>query len=97
MGQVVEANADEVIITDDNPRTEDREAIVDMIRQGMNNKETPYISSRFEAIKFAMQHAKPDDMILVAGKGHEDYQVIGTEKVDYSDLDSVKTLMEELV
>ena len=96
MGQVVEANADEVIITDDNPRTENRETIVEMIRQGMSNKETPYISSRFEAIKFAMEHAKPNDMILVAGKGHEDYQVIGTEKVDYSDLQSVKTLMEEL-
>lgn len=94
MGQVVEVNADEVIITDDNPRTEKREAIVDMIRQGMKNKDVPYISSRFEAIKYALENASTEDMILVAGKGHEDYQVIGTEKIDYSDLDSVKTLME---
>lgn len=94
MGQVVEANADEVIITDDNPRTEVRDSIVEMIRQGMSNKETLYISSRFEAIKYAMAHAKPEDMILVAGKGHEDYQVIGTEKFDYSDLKSVEDLME---
>ena len=93
MGKVVEANADEVIITDDNPRTEDRQAIVDMIRQGMKNQETPYISSRFEAIKYALEHADEEDMILVAGKGHEDYQVIGTEKIDYSDLESVKTLL----
>jgi UDP-N-acetylmuramoyl-L-alanyl-D-glutamate--2,6-diaminopimelate ligase len=96
MGQVVEANADEVIITDDNPRTEEREAIVSMIRQGMKNQDTPYISSRFEAIKYALEHADEQDMILVAGKGHEDYQVIGTEKIDYSDLQSVKTLLEEL-
>jgi UDP-N-acetylmuramoyl-L-alanyl-D-glutamate--2,6-diaminopimelate ligase len=96
MGKVVEANADEVIITDDNPRTEEREAIVSMIRQGMKNQDTPYISSRFEAIKYALEHADEQDMILVAGKGHEDYQVIGTEKIDYSDLQSVKTLLEEL-
>ena len=55
------------------------------------------MSSRFEAIKYALEHAKPQDMILVAGKGHEDYQVIGTEKIDYSDLESVKALMEDLV
>ncbi|GAA4363190.1 UDP-N-acetylmuramoyl-L-alanyl-D-glutamate--2,6-diaminopimelate ligase [Kangiella marina] len=95
MGGVVEANADCVIITDDNPRTEDRDSIVAMIRQGMENQETPYISSRFEAIKYAIEHAEADDMILVAGKGHEDYQVIGTEKVDYSDLESVKQLLGE--
>lgn len=95
MGQVVEANADKVIITDDNPRTESREAIVEMIREGMKDKNTPYISSRFEAIKFAVEHADEHDMILVAGKGHEDYQVIGTEKIDYSDLESVKRLMEK--
>ena len=65
-----------------------------MIRQGMKNKDVPYISSRFEAIKYALENASTEDMILVAGKGHEDYQVIGTEKIDYSDLDSVKTLME---
>ncbi|GAA0200259.1 UDP-N-acetylmuramoyl-L-alanyl-D-glutamate--2,6-diaminopimelate ligase [Kangiella japonica] len=97
MGKVAESTADKVIITDDNPRTEEREAIVDMIRQGMVNQETPYISSRFEAIKYALDHAKPQDMILVAGKGHEDYQVIGNEKIDYSDLESVKALMEDLV
>lgn len=96
MGQVVEANADRVIITDDNPRTEVRESIVDMIRDGMKEQDTPYISSRFEAIKFALEHAKADDMILVAGKGHEDYQVIGTEKIDYSDLESVKLLLGDL-
>lgn len=97
MGEVAESTADKVIITDDNPRTEERDEIVSMIRQGMTNQDTPYISSRFEAIKYALEHAKPQDMILVAGKGHEDYQVIGTEKIDYSDLESVKALMEDLV
>lgn len=94
MGQVAEVNADQVIITDDNPRTEEREAIVDMIRKGLQNKETPYISSRFEAIRYALEQASPNDMILVAGKGHEDYQVIGADKIHYSDLESVTTLME---
>ncbi|AOE50470.1 UDP-N-acetylmuramoyl-L-alanyl-D-glutamate--2,6-diaminopimelate ligase [Kangiella sediminilitoris] len=94
MGKVAESHADKVIITDDNPRTEERESIVEMIRKGMANQETPYISSRLEAIKYALENAGPKDMILVAGKGHEDYQVIGTEKIHYSDLESVAELME---
>ena len=94
MGQVAELNSDRAIITDDNPRTESRESIVEMIRHGMSNKDVPYISSRYEAIKYALEHSDEKDMILVAGKGHEDYQVIGSEKIHYSDLESVATLLE---
>ena len=66
-----------------------------MIRQGMTNKDTNYIQKRKNAIKFALTHSAANDMILVAGKGHEDYQQIGTKKVHYSDLETVADLMEE--
>ncbi|NVJ65589.1 MAG: UDP-N-acetylmuramoyl-L-alanyl-D-glutamate--2,6-diaminopimelate ligase [Gammaproteobacteria bacterium] len=94
MGKVAETNAEKIIITDDNPRTEVASEIVSMIRQGMNDQTIPYIASRKEAIGYAMDLAAVQDMILVAGKGHEDYQEIGTEKLHYSDLETVQSLLE---
>lgn len=96
MGSVAEQKASYVIITDDNPRTENANAIVDMIRQGMSNKDAEYIQKRKDAIKFALTNSAANDMILVAGKGHEDYQQIGTKKIHYSDLETVADLMEEI-
>lgn len=96
MGAVAEQKSDQVIITDDNPRTEDSEAIVAMIRSGMKDQSATYIQKRKEAIEFALTHSAANDMILVAGKGHEDYQQIGTKKVQYSDLETVADLMEEI-
>lgn len=94
MGAVAEQKADQVIITDDNPRTESSEAIVSMIREGMKNQSTQYIQKRKQAIEFALKHSAANDMILVAGKGHEDYQQIGRKKIHYSDLETVASLME---
>ncbi len=93
MGKIAEANADQVIITDDNPRTENPKAIVKMIRKGMQDKKIPYISPRREAIVQAYLQATKEDMVLVAGKGHEDYQEIGQEKLTYSDLETVQSLV----
>lgn len=96
MGAVAEQKSDHVIITDDNPRTENSDSIVSMIREGMKNKETIYIQSRKKAIESAIKQSAANDMILVAGKGHEDYQQIGTKKVHYSDLEAVSNLMEDI-
>ncbi|MGM9592552.1 MAG: UDP-N-acetylmuramoyl-L-alanyl-D-glutamate--2,6-diaminopimelate ligase [Oscillospiraceae bacterium] len=82
MGGIAADNADFVIVTSDNPRTEDPNAIIDEIVEGLKNKTTPHkvICDRAEAIKWAIDNHLPDDVILLAGKGHEDYQVVGHEK-----------------
>ena len=82
MGQIAADNADFVIVTSDNPRTEDPNAIIDEIVEGLKSKTTPHkvICDRAEAIKWAIDNHLPDDVILLAGKGHEDYQVVGHEK-----------------
>jgi len=90
MGKIADRFSDFTIITSDNPRTEDPEIILDEIEAGIKTKEadnTNYIkiSDRKEAIEFALQKAKPGDIVLLAGKGHEDYQIIGNEKTDFDD------------
>ena len=82
MGSIAAANADVVIVTSDNPRTEDPEAILDDIMEGIQKpKCTVYrICDRREAIAKAMKKAKEGDVILLAGKGQETYQIIGHEK-----------------
>jgi len=82
MGAIAADNADLVIVTSDNPRTEEPQAIIDEIVSGMQGKSTPtqVICDRVEAICWAIDKALPGDVILLAGKGHEDYQVIGHEK-----------------
>ena len=82
MAQIAAENADFVILTSDNPRTEDPEAILDEIEAGMKGTKTPYrrICRREEAIAAAIAMAQDGDVILLAGKGHEDYQIVGHEK-----------------
>ena len=82
MGRVAAENADLVIVTSDNPRTEDPMDIINEILPGLENTQKPYkmICDRPEAIRWAIDNALPGDVILLAGKGHEDYQVIGHEK-----------------
>jgi len=83
MGAIAADNADYVIVTSDNPRTEEPMAIINEILPGLKNKRTPYkvICDRREAIGWAIDKAQPGDVILLAGKGHEDYQVIGHERI----------------
>lgn len=82
MGAIAADNADLVIVTSDNPRTEDPQVIINEILEGLNEKKTPYktICNRPDAIKWAIDNHMPNDVILLAGKGHEDYQVVGHEK-----------------
>lgn len=82
MGKIAAEMSDLVILTSDNPRTEDPEAILDEIEPPLKERSTPYlrICDRIEAIHRAMDLAEAGDVILLAGKGHEDYQVVGHEK-----------------
>lgn len=90
--------ADMLIITSDNPRTEDPKAIIDDILPGLDGIDIPYkvIVNRKEAIFYAVQHAKPGDTIVLAGKGHEDYQVIGTEKHHFDEREIVAEALKTL-
>jgi UDP-N-acetylmuramoyl-L-alanyl-D-glutamate--2,6-diaminopimelate ligase len=82
MGRSAGRGADYCIVTSDNPRTEVPGEIIKDILPGLIETGTPYtvIENRPEAIKYAIEHAEKDDIILLAGKGHEDYQIIGHEK-----------------
>ena len=82
MGKIGVDNADLAVITSDNPRTEDPNAIIADILRGVEGTKTPYVTieNRPEAIYWAMSHAEADDVIVLAGKGHEDYQEINHVK-----------------
>ncbi len=82
MGRIATDNADLVVVTSDNPRTEDPDEIIREIVAGMKDKRTPtkVICDRREAIAWAIDNAASGDVLLLAGKGHEDYQVVGHEK-----------------
>ena len=92
MGAIAARLADFVIVTSDNPRTEEPLKIIDDILEGMKDIPTPkkVIENRIEAINFAISNAKTGDIIILAGKGHETYQVIGTEKVHFDDREEIK-------
>ena len=86
MANIAEQLADRVIATDDNPRTEDNQKIMADILKGFENVGVvQVIHDREQAIKTAILQAKPQDVILIAGKGHENYQIIGTEIMHFSD------------
>ncbi|HEY8537742.1 MAG TPA: UDP-N-acetylmuramoyl-L-alanyl-D-glutamate--2,6-diaminopimelate ligase [Steroidobacteraceae bacterium] len=97
MGAIAERLADRVIVTDDNPRTEDGDAIVADILNGMKAAERVSIErDRAVAIERAIREAGPNDAVLIAGKGHEDYQIVGLVSRYFSDRDVVAALMRRL-
>ncbi len=86
MGRIAERLADRVVVTNDNPRSEPPDAIVADILAGVTNSEAAtVIEDRGAAIAWAIRSAAKTDVVLVAGKGHEDYQLIGAERLDFSD------------
>ncbi len=91
MGKVAAEIADFVVVTSDNPRTEEPGAIIQDILKGMEDTETPYvvIEDRRQAIKYAIDNAMPGDVIVLAGKGHETYQIIGKEKLHFDEREVV--------
>ncbi|MCD6174852.1 MAG: UDP-N-acetylmuramoyl-L-alanyl-D-glutamate--2,6-diaminopimelate ligase [Planctomycetes bacterium] len=92
MATAAEELADMVIVTSDNPRTENPDAIIADIARGFSSEikrgQTPFIEpDRAKAIQYAVQQAEAGDIVLLAGKGHEDYQIIGAEKKHFSDFE----------
>ena len=85
MGAVAARLADHVIVTSDNPRTEDPEKILDDIEEGMRGAPHERVEDRRAAIAQALERAGPDDVVLLAGKGHETYQIRGTEKLPFDE------------
>ena len=87
MGEIAGRLSDFSIITSDNPRTEDPQKIVDQIEDGMKKTDGKYIciTDRREAIGYALDNAKAGDVIILAGKGQETYQIIGKEKFDFDE------------
>lgn len=94
MGKTACTRADYVFLTNDNPRCEDEKQIFNDILAGMQGK-TNYevVPDRAEAICRALTNAHAQDIVLVAGKGHEDYQIIGTEKRHFSDQETIRTFL----
>ena len=82
MGRIAAQMADFVVVTSDNPRTEVPGDIIADILPGLEGTETPYVvvEDRVEAIRYALDHAQTNDVIILAGKGHETYQIVGHEK-----------------
>jgi UDP-N-acetylmuramoyl-L-alanyl-D-glutamate--2,6-diaminopimelate ligase len=95
MGKIAVELSDIVIVTSDNPRTENPEAIIDDIFSGIPpGKKVVREPDRKHAIEMALSQAQPGDVILLAGKGHENYQVIGREKIHFDDREEVLQFIE---
>jgi len=97
MGEIAARYADFVVVTSDNPRTEEPMEIIREILPGVEKGQTPYkmIPDRPEAIRWAIDNAGPGDVILLAGKGHEDYQIIGHEKHHMDEREIVADWLEK--
>jgi len=89
MGKIADHYADRIILTNDNPRTESEDNIIQQIASGIQNQnKIQIIKDRKSAILFAVQTAGSDDVILVAGKGHEDYQEVNGKRIHFSDIET---------
>jgi UDP-N-acetylmuramoyl-L-alanyl-D-glutamate--2,6-diaminopimelate ligase len=98
MGDIATSLSSKVIFTSDNPRNEDPELIIEEMNRGVkpfHSNKSISITNRKEAIKAACQFAKSNDIILIAGKGHETYQEIKGVKSDFDDFDIVKNLLNQ--
>ena len=85
MGAIAEDLADQIIVTDDNPRSENPEAITRAILDGIRSRAVRVIHDRGAAIGAALGEAGVRDVVLIAGKGHEDYQIYGSSRRSFSD------------
>jgi len=90
MGRVVARWADLPVVTSDNPRTEDPEAIVDDVVAGMGGAAYERIVDRRAAIHRALELAEPGDVVVLAGKGHERYQIVGRERLPFDEREIVE-------
>ncbi|NEO57466.1 MAG: UDP-N-acetylmuramoyl-L-alanyl-D-glutamate--2,6-diaminopimelate ligase, partial [Okeania sp. SIO3B5] len=96
MGKIAAELSDLAVVTSDNPRTEDPEKILQDILEGISPEVKPLvIGDRSQAIRTAIMEAKPGDGILIAGKGHEDYQILGTEKIHFDDREQARDALKD--
>jgi UDP-N-acetylmuramoyl-L-alanyl-D-glutamate--2,6-diaminopimelate ligase len=93
MGGIADDLADQIIVTDDNPRSEDPQAITRDILQGIKSRAVRVIHDRGQAIATALQEAQAIDLVLIAGKGHEDYQIYGETRRSFSDRSEARRLL----
>jgi UDP-N-acetylmuramoyl-L-alanyl-D-glutamate--2,6-diaminopimelate ligase len=99
MARIASELSDKVILTSDNPRSEDPDAIIKEMELGVtaeNYKKTVSITDRKQSIKLACQFAQPNDIILIAGKGHENYQEIQGVRHHFDDMETVNEILEQL-
>ncbi len=97
MGKIAADMSDFVIVTSDNPRTENPKAILEEVAEGTADAKIPVVKiiDRTEAIEFALNEANENDIVLLAGKGHETYQILNTGKIHYDEREVVKNLLNK--
>lgn len=94
MGAVAERLADQIVVTSDNPRSEEPESIIQMILEGCKESLPVVLPDREEAIRFSLNKAEVGDVVLIAGKGHEDYQEVDGVRTPFSDLLLSRAILE---
>jgi UDP-N-acetylmuramoyl-L-alanyl-D-glutamate--2,6-diaminopimelate ligase len=99
MGEIAVRMSDLVVVTSDNPRSEDPLDILKEIEEGMGKGPAPYkiVPDRRAAIEEAMAAARTGDVVVIAGKGHEDYQILGDQKIHFDDREVARKLIREIV
>lgn len=97
MGKIAAELSDFCVVTSDNPRSENPSKIIEDILEGMKGVSTPYVvvENRREAIKWALEHAEKDDIILLAGKGHETYQILPTGTIHFDEREVVADILKK--
>lgn len=95
MGQIAGELADFIIVTSDNPRTENPSAIIEMVEEGVKKANGSYvvIESRYDAIKYALDNAKEGDVIILAGKGHETYQILNSGTIHFDEREVIREIL----
>lgn len=98
MGEISGRLADFTVITSDNPRTEDPETIVAEVEEGIKGTKAEYIvqSDRYKAIQYAIENAKEKDIILIAGKGHETYQIFKEDTIHFDDREVAREIIDKV-
>ena len=96
MAQAVARLADVAVLTSDNPRTEDPDLIIDDLVEGIGSTDFIRMTDRRDAIRKALEVARPGDTVVLAGKGHETYQVVGKEKQPFLEADIARDALREL-
>ncbi len=98
MGKVAGRLADFCIVTSDNPRSEDPDAIIRDILDGMGEAMAEYVvvENRRDAIEYAIKHARKDDVIVLAGKGHEDYQILKDKTIHFDEREVIRDILSKM-